>query len=81
MISKEYYLIIKATKIYKQRLGDMTEQDAWHEGGYTLKEYKDVWRDINGEWDDEQIVTVVAFSKVGKGNTPIPDEWREVGCA
>ncbi len=39
----------------------MTEEDAKKEGGYSLKEFKEVWRDINGAWDPELEVWVVEF--------------------
>lgn len=78
MMSKEYFMIIRATIVYQQRIGDMTEENARNEGGYTLEEYKKVWRDINGKWDDDLYVYVVEFTNVGKGNTPIPDEWRGI---
>ncbi len=48
--------------VYLQRLGDMTEQDAWEEGGYTLEEYQKVWRISNGHYDPDVQVYVVKFS-------------------
>ena len=73
MLSKEYYATIKCTTLFRQRLGDMTEQDAQAEGGYTLKEYKQVFKDIYGFWDDNKVLYVIRFEYVGKGNTPVPE--------
>ena len=53
------YIIIK--KLWQQRLGDMTEQEAQAEGGYFLLKYKQVWKEINGSWNDDDIVWVVDF--------------------
>ena len=53
------YILIK--KLWQQRLGDITEQEAQAEGGYTLNEYKQIWIDINGSWNDDKIVWVVDF--------------------
>ena len=51
------YILI--AKLWQQRLGDMTEQEAQAEGGYNLAEYKQIG--INGSWSDDQIVWVVDF--------------------
>lgn len=80
MMSKEYYATIKCTALFKQRLGDMRNKDADREGGYTLAEFKQIWIEINGSWDDNQIVTVVEFEMVGKGNTPIPETWAQIAA-
>ena len=69
--SKRYYGKIKITGRYSQRLGDMTEEDALKEGGYSLKEFKEVWIKINGSWDDEQVVEVVEF-KLVEGTEGMP---------
>jgi hypothetical protein len=37
----------------------MSEQEAQAEGGYTLAEYKEVWIDINGSWNSDEVVWVV----------------------
>jgi hypothetical protein len=57
-------LLIK--DIYSQPLGDMTEEDAWAEGGYTLKTFRKGWPLINGSWDPDQIVWVVRFESTQK---------------
>ena len=51
------YILIE--KLWRQRLGDMSEQEAQAEGGYTLAEYKEVWIDINGSWNSDEVVWVV----------------------
>lgn len=53
------YILIE--KLWRQRLGDMSEQEAQAEGGYTLAEYKEVWIDINGSWNSDEVVWVVDF--------------------
>jgi len=44
-----------------KRLGEITPADAMAEGGYTVEEFKDVWRRINGTWDPNEEVTVYDF--------------------
>lgn len=64
MISKYHFAKIKATQIYKQKLKDMTEEDAKKEGGYTLEEFKKIWVEIYYKWDPEWEVTVIEFELI-----------------
>lgn len=50
--------------IEKKRLGEMTEEDAKREGGYTLKEFKEVWKSIHGDWNENESVYVLHFERV-----------------
>ena len=52
---------IRITKRHRQRLGDVTPEEALKEGGYTFEEYKEVWRRINGSWDPSIVVWVYEF--------------------
>jgi hypothetical protein len=56
---------IRATDVYQERLGDMSEADAGREGNYSLAEFRDVWRDMHGEWDADEQVWVVEFEYAG----------------
>lgn len=59
---KDCSAFIRATTVYQQRLGDMTEKDADKEGGYTLKEFKRVFEDITKtKWEDDLVVWVIEF--------------------
>ena len=57
---------IRATDVYQQPLGEMSERDAQLEGGYSLAEFRDLWRDLNGAWDPDALVTVVEFDYAGR---------------
>ena len=52
---------IVITRSFQQRLGDITEEDAKKEGGYTIEEFRRVWEKINGAWDPDEIVWVYEF--------------------
>ncbi len=52
---------LRITSIGRKRLGDFTEEDAKREGGYTLKEFKEVWKKIHGEWSPDESVYVINF--------------------
>ena len=52
---------ILITRAYRQRLGDMTPEEARKEGGYTLEGFRRVWEEINGSWDPDEVVWVYEF--------------------
>lgn len=56
--------IIRCLKLYQQPLGEMTEEDADKEGGYTLEQFKNIWEEIVGTWNPELVVYVVEFEYV-----------------
>mgnify|MGYP006307001817 CR=1 FL=1 len=56
------YAVIEDVR--QERLGDIDAESAFAEGGYTVEEFRGVWRDINGEWDPGQLVYVVTYSAV-----------------
>jgi len=57
-----HFADLMVTSISRKRLGDFTEEDAKREGGYTLAEFKQVWSEIHGQWNDEELVYVIGFS-------------------
>ncbi|MFW6008682.1 MAG: ASCH domain-containing protein [archaeon] len=61
---EECEVFIKVKKWYKENLGEMTEEDAKKEGGYSLKEFKQLWKNLNGSWDDNLEVFVIEFEVV-----------------
>lgn len=57
---------IRILRKYRQPLGAMTESDARKEGGYTLREFRQIWREIHGSWDAELEVWVYEFTLVSR---------------
>jgi hypothetical protein len=58
---------IKITRSFKQRLGDISEQDGQKEGFKNRAEFIQTWIKINkGVWNPDQIVTVYEFTLVSK---------------
>jgi len=54
---------LKVKKIIKKNLEEFTEDDAKREGGYTLSEFKKVWKSIHGVWNPNDTVNVIIFEK------------------
>jgi hypothetical protein len=44
-----------------QRLGDITPEEARAEGGYSVEEFREAWRQIYGGWDPDEEVVVYEF--------------------
>lgn len=54
-----HYADLKITDVYRKKLRDFDEEDAKREGGYTLEEFKEVWRRLHGEWNPNEFVYVI----------------------
>lgn len=61
MLSKDYFAKIKVTKLFKQRLREMSLLDARKEGYPNLHDFYDVWDRINGKINFSQEVYVIEF--------------------
>lgn len=59
-----HFADLRITSIERKHLGEFTEEDAKREGGYNLEEFKSVWKDIHGEWNDNEAVYIIHFEKV-----------------
>lgn len=58
-----HFAELRITSIERKRLGDFTEEDARREGGYTLEQFKEVWKSLHGEWNENESVFVIQFAK------------------
>ena len=56
-----HYADLEVTNVYRKKLGDFDEEDARREGGYTLDEFKEVWKKLHGEWNPNESVYVIQF--------------------
>ncbi|MBE0512964.1 ParB/RepB/Spo0J family partition protein [Candidatus Bathyarchaeota archaeon] len=59
-----HFADLRITMIERKRLRYFDEEDAKKEGGYTLEQFKRVWKEIHGEWNEDQFVYVIHFEKV-----------------
>lgn len=60
-----HFADLEIVDIYKKKLGEFDEDDADREGGYSLKEFKEVWKKLHTEWNPGEAVNVIRF-KVAK---------------
>ena len=67
---------ILITKVRRQRLGDITPEEAHAEGGYTIEEFEKVWKRINGAWDPDEEVVVYEFRLYHSHQTRHLNNWR-----
>jgi hypothetical protein len=56
---------ILITDIFQQYLGEISLEDIHKEGFEDLNEFIQVWREIYGNYDPEEIIWVVEFQYVG----------------
>lgn len=56
-----HFADIAVTEVYRKRLGEFDDEDAKREGGYTLDEFKQVWKALHGEWNPNESVYVIRF--------------------
>jgi len=66
-----HFADLEILDVNRKKLGDFDENDAQREGGYTLEQFKKVWKKLHGEWNPNEAVSVIRFrlvSAVGEPN-------------
>lgn len=58
------FATLRVSSVERKRLKYLTREDTEAEGGFTLKEYKEIWVKKHGEWDENQLVHIIRFKKV-----------------
>lgn len=56
-----HFADLEVIDVYRKRLGDFDDEDAKREGGYTLDEFKRVWKALHGEWNPNESVYIIRF--------------------
>jgi ParB family chromosome partitioning protein len=56
-----HFADLRVIDVRRKQLGDFDESDAQREGGYTLEEFKEVWKELHGEWNPQETVYVIEF--------------------
>jgi len=63
-IYEPHFTDLRIISVERKRLKYFTEEDAKAEGGYTLEEFKKIWKRKHGEWNENQLVYVICFEKI-----------------
>lgn len=56
-----HFADLEVTDVYRKKLGDFDNEDARREGGYSIDEFKEVWKQLHGEWNPNESVYVIRF--------------------
>ncbi len=56
-----HFADLEIANVYRKKLEDFDDEDAMREGGYTLEEFKEVWKEIHGKWNPNENVYVIQF--------------------
>lgn len=65
-----HFADLEVVDVYRKKLGDFDEQDANREGGYTLDEFREVWRALHGSWNPDESVYVIGFRLAATAGAP-----------
>lgn len=63
-------LVLSVSNLQVQRLGEISEEDAVKEGVCNVKAFRDLWIQLNGEWEPDIWVWVVDFTIDELDNLP-----------
>jgi len=58
-----HFADLRIVSVERKRLKYFTEEDAKAEGGYTLEEFKKMWKSQYGEWNENELVYIVHFER------------------
>lgn len=56
-----HFADLEIADVHRKRLGDFDDEDARREGGYTLDEFKEIWKALHGTWNPNEFVYVIRF--------------------
>lgn len=60
-----HFADLEVIDVYRKKLVDFDEEDAQREGGYTLAEFKEVWKSLHGQWNPNESVYVIRYRLMG----------------
>jgi hypothetical protein len=61
MLSSDWFAVLPITRVWRQRLGNITEHEANAEGFSSLVEFKDYWTRLHGNFDPDLEVFAVEW--------------------
>ena len=61
MLSSDWFAVLPITRVWRQRLGNITEAEAHAEGFSSLAEFKEYWTRLHGKFDPDLEVFAVEW--------------------
>lgn len=61
IVSGRSFARLQVIDVYRRRLGDLTEEEAIHDGDRSLPEFRQRWESAYGRWDPSEIARVIEF--------------------
>jgi len=59
-----HFADLRIVSVERKRLKYFTEEDAKAEGDHTLAEFKKMWKQQHGEWNENELVYIIHFEKM-----------------
>jgi len=63
-VLEPHFTDLRIISVERKRLKYFNEEDAKAEGGFTLGEFKEIWKKKHGEWNENQLVYIIRFEKI-----------------
>lgn len=68
MFSSKHFAKLLIRNAHKERLGDITEEDALKEGYNSIRDFVQDWKKVNNSHDPDLVVWVIEFEVVHQPN-------------
>lgn len=59
-----HFADLEILEVNRKKLGDFDEDDAQREGGYTLDQFREVWKKLHNGWNPNETVSVIKYRLV-----------------
>jgi len=73
MFDSRWFAKVKVTKVWKQKQGEMTNEEARGDGHADLEEFQAAWTKIYGRWNPQEEMTVIEFQVL-----EVNPQWRSL---
>jgi hypothetical protein len=63
IVLEPHFVDLRIVSVERKRLKYFTNEDGRKEGGYTVEEFKKLWKDRYGEWNENELIYIIHFEK------------------
>ena len=71
MFDPRWFAKLRVTRVWKQKLGELSEAEAIEDGHSSLEDFQSSWAALYGHWDPQREITVIEFEVI-----EINQEWK-----